>query len=152
MTAILEKALKKLSPKQNKKISILRHLCQLVPPQPITSKELHNQYIKILEKVMDAATDTKNKDEKEALIEYGSMIASFLEDYEKKAFPIKSNSRDVLEFLMDQHNLNQNDLSKELGGQPVVSEILNGQRKLNAQQIQKLSVRFHVSPASFYPL
>ena len=152
MTVILEKVLAKLSPKQNKKIALLRQLCRLVPPQPITSKERHGQYIKVLENIMDAASETKNKDEKEALSKYGSMIASFLEDYEKKIYPMKSNGRDVLEFLMDQHNLNQNELSEELGGQSVVSEILNGQRKLNAQQIQKLSFRFHVSPATFYPL
>ncbi len=52
---------------------------------------------------------------------------------------------------MDQHKLTQYDLAAELGGQPVVSAILNGKRKLNRRQIERLAARFHVSPASFYP-
>ena len=53
-----------------------------------------------------------------------------------------------LKYLMHEHHVKQNDLS-EIGSQGVVSEILNGRRKLNVRQIQLLSKRFHVSPAVF---
>ena len=36
----------------------------------------------------------------------------------------------VLRFLLDQHELKQNDLASEIGCQSVVSEILNGNREL----------------------
>ena len=50
---------------------------------------------------------------------------------------------------MEQHDLKQTDLNNEIGSQGVVSEILNGKRKLNVTQIRKLSERFKVSPATF---
>ena len=56
---------------------------------------------------------------------------------------------DALKFLMEQHGLNQSDLKSDIGSQGVVSEILNGKRKLNVTQIKKLSLRFNVSPVTF---
>jgi HTH-type transcriptional regulator / antitoxin HigA len=47
--------------------------------------------------------------------------------------------------------LKQRDLSSDLGGESVVSEVLSGKRKLNAKHIEQLSKRFHVSPAVFFP-
>ena len=44
--------------------------------------------------------------------------------------------------------MNQRDL-KEIGSQGVISEILNGKRKLNLRQIVELSKRFAVSPSVF---
>jgi HTH-type transcriptional regulator/antitoxin HigA len=49
---------------------------------------------------------------------------------------------------MEEHSLSQSDLP-EIGSQGVVSEILNGKRKLNIRQIQALAKRFRVSPATF---
>ncbi|MBI5243525.1 MAG: hypothetical protein HY922_07550 [Elusimicrobia bacterium] len=42
-------------------------------------------------------------------------------------------------------------MAKDLGGQPAVSYVLNGKRKLAREQIARLSRRFGVSEASFYP-
>jgi len=55
---------------------------------------------------------------------------------------------DALTFLMEQNGLNQSDFP-EIGSQGVMSELLNGKRQLNINQIKKLSKRFHVSPATF---
>jgi HTH-type transcriptional regulator/antitoxin HigA len=52
---------------------------------------------------------------------------------------------------MEEHSLKQSDLSKELGSQSVVSEILSGKRRLNSQQVLALSKRFGVSPSAFFP-
>jgi antitoxin component HigA of HigAB toxin-antitoxin module len=51
---------------------------------------------------------------------------------------------------MKEHDLVQADLSKELGGQSVVSEILSGNRELNKKQI-KLNhyLKDLVSPPEF---
>ena len=50
---------------------------------------------------------------------------------------------------MKEQGLNQADL-KEIGSQGVVSEILTGKRKLNIEQIKKISSnRFNVSPLVF---
>jgi len=52
---------------------------------------------------------------------------------------------------MEQHDLSQYDLAKDVGGQSVVSQILNGKRKLTRDHIERLSKRFGVTPATFYP-
>ncbi len=55
----------------------------------------------------------------------------------------------LIPHLMEEHNLKQSDLAEELGGQSIVSAILNGKRKLNTRQVKVLSKRFNVSPAVF---
>jgi HTH-type transcriptional regulator/antitoxin HigA len=50
---------------------------------------------------------------------------------------------------MDQRGLTQEHLSKELGGQSVVSAILNGKREINVRQAKALATRFNV-PASLF--
>ena len=52
---------------------------------------------------------------------------------------------------MEQNGLTQGDLQKEIGKQPYVSDILKGKKKLTAGQIDRLSNRFGVSPAVFFP-
>ena len=51
---------------------------------------------------------------------------------------------------MDQHGLKQKDLSDVFGTRSITSEILNGKRELNKEQIRRLSERFHVSPEIFF--
>ena len=68
---------------------------------------------------------------------------------ERKNYQINSVSGvDALRFLMEQHKLVQSDLP-EIGSQGVISEILQGKRILNVNQIKKLSKKFHVSPSTF---
>lgn len=45
--------------------------------------------------------------------------------------------------------LKQSDLSAEIGGQSVVSEILAGKREINARQTNALAAGFGVSSAVF---
>ncbi len=56
---------------------------------------------------------------------------------------------DALRFLMQEHGLTQSDFKQEIGSQGVVSEILNGRRKLTVKHIKNLAARFQVSPATF---
>ncbi|CAM5234463.1 helix-turn-helix domain-containing protein [Rhodanobacter lindaniclasticus] len=55
----------------------------------------------------------------------------------------------VLRFLMEQHDLKQNQLP-EIGRQSVVSEILAGKRNLTVEHIKNLARRFGISPAAFF--
>ena len=152
MTATLSAEIKKYRPLPTRKTKFLAELCQEAPPRVITSKALHEAYKKVLEAVLNSIDEEKDKDRKAGFEEYVEQLAIHLEHYEKSIFENKATSSDVLEFLMEQHGLTQMDLSKELGGQSVVSDTLSGKRKLNAEQIEKLSRRFHVSPAAVYPL
>ncbi|HFE37353.1 MAG TPA: helix-turn-helix domain-containing protein [Gammaproteobacteria bacterium] len=76
-------------------------------------------------------------------------IGNLIENYESQACKIKEASPiDALKYLMQEHNLKQSDLP-EIGSRGVVSEVLAGKRKLNLEQIKKISKKFHVSPLVF---
>ncbi|HXU35092.1 MAG TPA: helix-turn-helix domain-containing protein [Blastocatellia bacterium] len=90
-------------------------------------------------------------DNRAAVGQYLNAVIPFVEQFEKKEFPIGSATpEEVLAFLMEQHDLSQYDVAKELGGQPVVSQVLRGKRKLTREHIERLSKRFGVTPATFY--
>lgn len=78
------------------------------------------------------------------------LVGDLVESFENQTLPTPAASpADVLRLLMDSNGMTQADLAQELGGQPVVSAILNGRRRVNARQAGELGVRFGVSPALF---
>jgi HTH-type transcriptional regulator / antitoxin HigA len=83
---------------------------------------------------------------------YARLLATLIENYESKRYPMPGvKPEEVLAELIEQNNLRQKDLVPLLGPESVVSEIVNGKRALSASNIEKLSQRFHVSPAVFFP-
>lgn len=123
------------------------------PPRPLTNKKMYDRYyeaVKILMRELEAGDMSATVET--VIQEYIKSVTPFLEKYEKKIFPLKSASpEEVLSFLMEQNELSQYDLASDLGGQPVVSDILNGKRKLTREHIERLSKRFGITPATFFP-
>lgn len=77
-------------------------------------------------------------------------ISDLIDAYDQRHYPTsKVQGVDVLRFLLDQHELRQNQLP-EIGAQSVVSEILSGKRSLTVDHIRRLSARFGISPAAFF--
>src|SRR5690349_14118768 len=118
------------------------------------SNEIHeplnnNDYQK-LSRLLDRLLDIVGEDENHELIGLVDVISHMISMYdERQNNKLKGISGiKALKFLMQQHNLKQTDLP-EIGSQGVVSEILNGKRKLNLNQIKKLAERFHVSVETF---
>ncbi|NNN07164.1 MAG: helix-turn-helix domain-containing protein [Elusimicrobia bacterium] len=129
---------------------LLRWLYLHLPPQPITGKKMHHGYLEAARILMREQEEVDSAS-RAAIAKYLSAVVPFIESYEKAEFPVGSATpEELLAFLMDQHNLSQYDLAKDLGGQPVVSDILRGKRKLTREHIERLSKRFGVSPATFY--
>ncbi len=122
------------------------------PPRPLTSKKMYDHYheaINILMRELEMVHFPKTV--QSVIQEYIKSIVTFLEAYEKQEFPIKSaDPEEVLRFLMEQNELSQYDLASDLGGQPVVSDIVRGKRKLTREHIERLSKRFGISPATFF--
>ncbi len=82
--------------------------------------------------------------------DYLSVLSDLLGKYEERWDEEKPvTPRELIVFLMEQNNLNQNDLIPLFGSSSRVSEYLSGKRELSLQQIQKLSQRFKLSPAAF---
>jgi len=111
----------------------------------IHSERQYNRAIKILDEWIDEV-NIKSDPVKESLID---TLGTLIKDYEDRNIKeLKSDPISVLKYLLKEHGLKQSDL-KEIGSQGVVSEILNGKRKLNLRQIELLSKRFSVSPSVF---
>ena len=122
------------------------------PPRPITSKKMHGHCCEVVRILMlEMAKDEYPTSIRDMVNDYLNSLFPFIETYEKKHFDIGSSTpEEMLQFLMEQNDLSQYDLAAELGGQPVVSEILNGKRKLTRDHIERLSKRFGINPATFY--
>jgi HTH-type transcriptional regulator/antitoxin HigA len=79
------------------------------------------------------------------------LLTLLIERYEDEHYPIPDASpADVLRFLIEHNGLSQRDLIPELGNEATVSLVLSGKRQLTREHIEKLSHRFHVSPAVFF--
>jgi HTH-type transcriptional regulator/antitoxin HigA len=148
-TLTIEKKIKRFRETHN---HLVRSLLLRLSPQPIKDKNMHKVYSVVLEMLAKLlAEENITGDDKEAVETYFGSVSHFVAEYEKEAFPLESGTpEDMLQFFMEQFKLKQTDLSDDLGGQPVVSDILHGRRKLNRDQIERLAHRFHVSPGTFY--
>jgi HTH-type transcriptional regulator/antitoxin HigA len=91
-----------------------------------------------------------NEDKKDVQISYLiQCMALTIEDYEKQEFPLeKPTAIEVLQYLMEEHGLNECDLP-EIGDQNLVSDLLTGKQELNLTMIKILAKRFGVSTKTF---
>ncbi|HBL17455.1 MAG TPA: transcriptional regulator [Elusimicrobia bacterium] len=113
---------------------------------------MHKDYSLLAGRLMALLEDELPASDRKGIERYLKVMIPLIRAFETEISPIgKAEPEDVLRFLMEQQELKEVDLAKELGGQPVVSYILNGKRRLTRDQIKRLSSRFHVSEASFYP-
>ena len=123
-------------------------LVEVFPLQPITSKKQHEMALKVLEKLITYTNEEASSDKGASM--YLKTLSELVSDYEKNQFKsVGISGAEMLAYIMDLQGLNQADLSKELGGQPVVSKILKGERELNLRQVRSLAKRFKVSPEVF---
>jgi HTH-type transcriptional regulator/antitoxin HigA len=123
-------------------------LVEVYPLQPITSKKQHETALKVLEKLITYANEEGSGDK--GVEVYLKTLSELVGDYEDNQYQSAGVSgSEMLAYIMDLQGLNQSDLSKELGGQPVVSKILKGERELNLRQVKSLAERFKVSPEVF---
>ena len=99
---------------------------------------------------MNSLLDVVGDSEEHELAGLLDWVGRLVEDYEnERHIPGEASPHEVLRFLMDQHNLKQTDLAAEIGGQSVVSDVLNGKREINARQAKALAARFAVSVSVF---
>jgi len=112
----------------------------------IQTPKQYEQTVALINRLVDVVGENERHPLAGLLELVGELVAS----YEARLQPVPdAPPRDVLRLLMEQHGLTQTDLRAQLGGQPVVSEILNGKREINARQAKALAARFHVSAAAF---
>ena len=114
---------------------------------PIRDEQTYQRMNAFMESMLEEVGDDEDHDPADLLDIVSTLVAQYEETHHPELPP--ADPRDVLRFLMEQHDLKQTDLAKELGSQGVVSEILAGRRDLNTRQVKALAKRFRVSPAVF---
>jgi HTH-type transcriptional regulator/antitoxin HigA len=124
---------------------LLNHWASLRPFLAIRNEQEYDTAIQRLNDLLDEVGENDGH----PLYSLLDTLGTLLHVYEEQHVPIPASSgAEALQFLMDEHQLTQSDLP-EVGSQGVVSEILNGKRKLNVRQIRELAIRFGISPAVF---
>jgi HTH-type transcriptional regulator/antitoxin HigA len=131
---------------------IYTDLVRRYPPRPIESEAMHQDYTLLAGRLMALLEDELVAKDRQGIERYLKVLVPFIGAFESRRYPAsKAEPEEMMRFLMEQNGLKGVALAKELGGQPVVSCILNGKRRLTRDQIKRLSLRFGVSEASFYP-
>ncbi len=124
------------------------HWKQLFPYAhvPLNEKEYKEQ-LTFVDKLMDFSRRNQGDKKIASLLK---LVAGNIKAYEEKKYPAaRVSAVEVLKVLMEDHGLGQGDLP-EIGSQSLVSKILSNERQLTKEHIEKLSKRFHVSPAVFF--
>jgi len=116
-----------------------------VPPKVIRNEAENEYYVAVLYELEQKRSLTREEKE------FSDLLTLLIEDFEERRYQLpQATPLQALSFLMEQHDLKQKDLIDIFGTRSVVSEVMNGKRKLTLQQIRRLSRRFHVSPEIFF--
>lgn len=122
-----------------------KYALEVSSPAPITSERQHAEYVSVLDKLASKEHPTSEEEK------YGEVLLTLIDAYEEEKHSIPDASPvEVLRALMDANDLRQKDLASIFGSESIVSEVLHKKRGLNKTHIEKLSKRFHVSPAVFF--
>ncbi len=122
-----------------------RALCELVPLHPITNKAGYEVAVGHLNRLLDAG----GANQAHALAGLVDALGEMIHAYESRLIPTSdAEPRDVLKYLMEDHQLSQSDLS-DIASQGTISDILSGKRGISRALAKKLAAQFHVSSATF---
>ena len=122
-----------------------RDLCELLPLHPIANKAGYDAAVGYLNRLLDAG----GANETHALAGLVEALGEMIYAYESRLTPTGDvEPRGVLKYLMEEHQLNQSDLS-DIASQGTISDILSGKRGISRALAKKLATRFHVSSATF---
>jgi HTH-type transcriptional regulator/antitoxin HigA len=122
-----------------------KYALEVSSPAPITSERQHEEYLSVLDRLAGKENPTSEEEK------YAKVLMTLIEAYEEEHHSIPDASPvEVLRALMDANDLRQKDLAPIFGAESIVSEVLHKKRGLNKTHIERLSKRFHVSPAVFF--
>jgi HTH-type transcriptional regulator/antitoxin HigA len=126
---------------------VIKHWQHIAPVVCVPKNE--KDFAKLASR-LDELLDTVGNDDAHPLMSLIDVVSNIIENYEHQKYLRKPRGKGIaaLKFLMQSHNLTQKSFP-EIATQGVMSEILNGRRKLNLRQIKLLAKRFRVSPETF---
>jgi len=118
-----------------------------IQPEVVHDEAMNERFISILHD-LDRRWDALTTDERRL----HELLVLIIQDFEERTYKIRAATPiEVIEELMAANNLKNKDLVGIFPTESVVSEVLNGKRSLTVDHIKRLSERFNVSPAVFFP-
>jgi HTH-type transcriptional regulator/antitoxin HigA len=134
---------------QNPTSSYLK-LVRRFPLRPLASEAEYDAAVAVLfplsEKAETVELDSGEKD-------YLDALSHFIQRWDEEQGHLNIahlTPLDMVEFLMDQHDMNTSDLGRVIGSQSAASLIRNGKRELSKAHIRALATHFHVDPGLFF--
>lgn len=123
-------------------------LVQEFPLVPIKNDREHKAAIRMSIKlgIKDYGMTSVERD-------YFCVLDMLIHDYEKSKVKGKGREspKELLKYLMDEHNISQADIARIIGHESHVSAFLAGKRKLSKTEAIKLGKYFAVDPTTFLP-
>lgn len=114
-------------------------------PSVIRSEAENERCIRALEEL-----DRKGSRMSAAERRLAELLTLLIENFEEKHYALEpADPVTIIEELMSTNGLKQKDLLDIFGTSSIVSEVLNGKRRLTTEHIRRLSRRFHVSADVF---
>ena len=114
-------------------------------PAVIRSEAENDRCIRALEEL-----DRKGSRISAAERRLAELLTLLIENFEEKHYALEpADPVTIIEELMSANGLKQKDLLDVFGTSSIVSEVLNGKRRLTTEHIRRLSRRFHVSADVF---
>lgn len=72
-------------------------------------------------------------------------LVLLIEDYERRHYPIpRATPVEVLKFVMETNSYSRADLIEVIGSKSRASDLLNGRREINLDQIRRISRAWHI--------
>ena len=121
-------------------------LLQQFPPRPIHSEAELVATQEVIDSLLDQPQLTSEEQD------YLNVLGSLVYEYEQNQEPIPDiYGVELLKVLLEERGLRQKDLVSIFRTESIISDILQGKRKLTARHIQELADFFNLSPAVFFP-
>jgi HTH-type transcriptional regulator / antitoxin HigA len=115
------------------------------PPRPIKSEVEFQAVQDVIDRLIDDGELSA------AQQDYLNLLGLLVQDYEEQQVPIPDvYGVELLKVLIVEQELRQKDLVVVFKTESIVSAVLNGQRGLTVEHIERLAEFFHISPASFF--
>lgn len=113
---------------------------------PARSIDHYEQLVALMNELLEVVGDNEDHPDMDLL----DLVSQLVSDFESEQVTIADASpAAVLRHLMTEHGLTQCSLKAEFGSQSVVSDVLNGKRRINARQAKALATRFNLSSGVF---
>jgi HTH-type transcriptional regulator/antitoxin HigA len=116
-------------------------------PSPIHTESEYDRLMALIE------TYYPRRNESEGISRFMELVTLLVHDYEERVHVLPAlHPIDLLKVLMAERGLKQKDMLDVFKTKSIVSEVLHGKRDLTREHIERLALKFYISPAAFFPL